>query len=149
MDLKGLKVQKEYAFHLTEPFTVNKKSENVNAHKAIYQCAWGDVGSLSVTRVCGNPFCGNPLHMVSSWNKGHLPNSIQPFHIEFDAQKLMRIHTKARSLNREQEVIQEKYKATITHPTLVEAAPDYDEGWEYKIKYDSCKSETAETKNLC
>ena len=24
--------------------------------------------------------------------------------------------------------LQEKYKATITHPTLVEAAPDYDEG---------------------
>ena len=26
------------------------------------------------------------------------------------------------------EVIQEEYKATITHPSLVEAAPDYDEG---------------------
>jgi hypothetical protein len=31
-------------------------------------------------------------------------------------------------MNREQEVIQEKYKATITHPSLVKAAPDYDEG---------------------
>jgi hypothetical protein len=65
--------------------------------------------------------------MVSSWNKGHPPNDIQPFHIEFDAEKLMRIHA-ARTMNREQEVIQEKYKATITHPSLVKAAPDYDEG---------------------
>ena len=65
--------------------------------------------------------------MVSSWNKGHLPSSVQPFHIDFDAEKLMRI-CKARSLNREQEVIQEKYKATITHPSLVQVAPDYDEG---------------------
>ena len=127
MDLKGLNAPKRVCFPSYRTFYSKQKSENVNAHKAIYQCAWGDVGSLSVTRVCGNPFCGNPLHMVSSWNKGHLPNSIQPFHIEFDAEKLMRIHT-ARSLNREQEVIQEKYKATITHPALVEAAPDYDEG---------------------
>ena len=65
--------------------------------------------------------------MVTSWNKGHLPTSIQPFDINFDAEKLMRIH-KARSLDREKEVIQEEYKATITHPSLVEAAPDYDEG---------------------
>ena len=50
-------------------FIVDKNQENVNAHKAIYQCAWGDIGSMSVTRLCSNPWCGNPLHMISSWNK--------------------------------------------------------------------------------
>jgi len=29
-------------------------AENVTLHKAVYQCAWGDVGTLSVTRTCGS-----------------------------------------------------------------------------------------------
>ena len=35
---------------------------------------------------------------------------------------------KARTVNREQEIIQESYKATIAHPLHVKDAPDYDEG---------------------
>ena len=59
---------------------------------------------MSVTRLCGNPWCGNPLHMISSWNAGFPPSKLTPFHIDFDAQKLMRI-SKARMLNKDQEVI--------------------------------------------
>jgi len=39
----------------------------------------------------------------------------------------MRI-SKARSLNREQEIIEEKYPKTINDPLSVKDTPDYDEG---------------------
>jgi hypothetical protein len=67
----------------------HQKSENLSFHKAIYNCAWGDVGGMVVTRLCGNPRCGNPLHMVSSWNKLFSPEAIHPFELEFQAEKLM------------------------------------------------------------
>ncbi|MEY2997877.1 MAG: hypothetical protein RIQ82_1258 [Bacteroidota bacterium] len=67
----------------------HQKAENLSFHKAIYNCAWGDVGGMVVTRLCGNPRCGNPLHMVSSWNKLFPPESIHPFVLEFQAEKLM------------------------------------------------------------
>ena len=111
-----------YRSHYTK-----QKAENITAHKAIYQCAWGDVGSLFVTRICGNPWCGNPLHMTSRWNRRHPPRTIDPFYVEFDAQKLMRI-SKAKLLNRDQEIIEEDYKKTILHPLDVKDIPDYDEG---------------------
>ena len=127
MKLTGYKSPNRICFPSYRTFYSRQKSENVNAHKAIYQCAWGDIGSMSVTRLCGNPWCGNPLHMISSWNAGFPPSKLTPFHIDFDAQKLMRI-SKARMLNRDQEVIKASYKSTIAHPLHVEAAPDYDEG---------------------
>lgn len=67
----------------------HQKSENLSFHKAIYNCAWGDVGGMVTTRLCGNPRCGNPLHMVSSWNKLFAPETIHPFELEFQAEKLM------------------------------------------------------------
>ena len=105
----------------------HQKSENVTIPKAIYQCAWGDVGSMVVTRACGNPKCGNPLHMVSSWNRSFPPEKTHPFEIEFKAEKLMQI-SRARLLNREQELITQNYKPTIAHPLDVKEVPDYDEG---------------------
>ena len=105
----------------------HQKAENVTIHKAIYQCAWGDVGSMVVTRACGNPKCGNPLHMVSSWNRLFPPENVYPFEIEFKAEKLMQI-SRARLLNREQEIITQDYKSTITHPLNVKEPPEYDEG---------------------
>tara|TARA_R100001440_G_scaffold25969_2_gene42245 strand:+ start:533 stop:1204 length:672 start_codon:yes stop_codon:yes gene_type:complete len=127
MKLTGKRNPNRVCFPSYRTFYSRQKSENVNPHKAIYQCAWGDIGSMSVTRFCGNPWCGNPLHMISSWNCGHPPSKVIPFHIDFDAQKLMRI-SKARILNRDQEVIKDSYKATIAHPLNVQVAPDYDEG---------------------
>ena len=104
-----------------------QKSENINAHKVIYSCAWGDVGSLFVTRLCSNPWCMNPLHMMSKWNRRSMPKKVTPFVIDFDAEKLMRI-SKAISLNREEEIKKENYKKTITNPLDVKDTPDYDEG---------------------
>lgn len=67
----------------------NQKCEHVSVHKAIYQCAWGDVGKLVVTHTCGNKWCGNPLHMASSWNRCYPPNKVSPLVLKFEAEKLM------------------------------------------------------------
>ena len=67
----------------------NNLSENVSIHKAIYQCAWGDVGKFRVTRTCQNPKCANPLHLVSSWNRSLPPKTINQMILEFDVEKLM------------------------------------------------------------
>tara|TARA_B100000427_G_scaffold79230_1_gene64612 strand:- start:850 stop:1512 length:663 start_codon:yes stop_codon:yes gene_type:complete len=104
-----------------------QKSENTTAHKVIYNCAWGDIGNVFVTRLCSNPWCLNPLHMFSTFNRRLYPTKIQPFCTKFDAAKLMRL-SKAKTLNREQEIIEEKYSKTIKHPLTVKDAPDYDEG---------------------
>ena len=103
-------------------------SENVTTHKALYQCAWGDVGALSVTRRCANSSCGNPLHMVSNWNRGMPPQSVSPFELEFQAEKLMMY---ARNINTNQDIesaVKKQYKNTITHPLEVNDPPYYDEG---------------------
>jgi hypothetical protein len=35
-------------------------TDNVTVHKAIYQCAWGDVGKMFVTRTCKNKSLSQP-----------------------------------------------------------------------------------------
>jgi len=74
-----------------------KKTENVSFHKAIYQCAWGDIGKGYVTRSCGNKNCVNPLHLVSTWNRAVPPQTVYPFELEFKADKLMKMATKAKN----------------------------------------------------
>ena len=123
----GIKAPKRVCFPSYRTFYSDQKAENVTFHKAIYQSTWGDVGALFVTRICGNPWCGNPLHMTSRWNRRYPPERMDQFCVEFDAQKLMRI-SKAKLLNRDAEIIKENYKNTIAHPLEVKDTPDYDEG---------------------
>jgi hypothetical protein len=109
-------------------FYSSQKAENITLHKAIYLCAWGDVGSLTVTRLCGNSACSNPLHMISSWNRGMPPQKVHPLDVAFKAEKLMLY---ARSLNEGlsmKQVVQQEYKNTITHPLEANDPPCYDEG---------------------
>jgi hypothetical protein len=89
-----------------------QKSENVTFHKAIYQCAWGDIGSLVVTKVCGNPKCGNPLHLISSWNRLYPPGSVTPFEIVFKPEKLM-LYGKREG---DPVLLEREFKQTISHP---------------------------------
>jgi len=93
-----------------------QKSENVNIHKAIYQCAWGDVGALVVTRLCGNPRCGNPLHMVSSFNRTYPPSSVTPLETEFNAEKLMLFARQSQRETGMGPVVQKEYKNVINNP---------------------------------
>jgi hypothetical protein len=127
IDLPGAKSPRRICMPSYRAIYTNQKSEKVNVHKAIYQAAWGDIGSMFVTRVCGNPWCGNPLHMVSTWNAGMPPKRIHPFCTKYEAEKLM-LMSRARLLGKAQEVVQNQYKPTIAHPLCVKDAPDYDEG---------------------
>jgi hypothetical protein len=65
--------------------------------------------------------------MVSSWNQGMPPSSINPFVFDFKPELLMLLE-KASRLGREQEVIERYYRQTISHPLLAPVPPDYDEG---------------------
>ena len=127
IDLPGVKSPKRICMPSYRAIYTDNKAEKVNVHKAIYQAAWGDVGSMFVTRVCGNPWCGNPLHMVSTWNAGMPPKRIHPFCTKYEAEKLM-LMSRARLLGKTQEVVQNRYKPSIAHPLCVKDAPDYDEG---------------------
>jgi len=104
-------------------FYADQKSENVTPHKAIYQCAWGDVGSMVVTRLCKNKNCCNPLHLVSTWNRLILPEKITPFEFEFKAEKLMQ-YAKLTSKSQIENYIQSEYKQTIAHPLEVQDPPE-------------------------
>ena len=104
-----------------------QKSENVNIHKAVYQCAWGDVGALVVTRLCSNPKCANPLHMVSSFNRNYPPASVTPLDVEFKAEKLMLFNRQSQRESGIQPVVQQEFKNMITHPEYVKDRPEYNE----------------------
>lgn len=106
--------------------SITGKKDNVNIHKAIYQCAWGDVGSMVVTRTCKNLTCCNPLHMVSSWNRLYPPSQILPFDIQFDATKLMQ-HANLNLRQQAHKLIEIHYKQTITNPLEAPDPPYYDE----------------------
>ena len=101
-----------------------QKSENVNIHKAIYQCAWGDVGSLTVSRLCGNLLCCNPLHMITSWNRGKPPKQVHPIETEFKAEKLMLYARQTNTNTGIKPVVEREYKNTITHPSEAPDRPD-------------------------
>lgn len=103
-------------------------SENVTIAKAIYQCAWGDVGAFSVTRLCGNGMCCNPLHMISNWNRGMPPKNVWPFDIDFEAEKLMLYSRGQNTGVNIKEATEQEFKHTITHPEEVNDRPYYDEG---------------------
>jgi hypothetical protein len=107
-------------------FSTNR-SENVTVHKIAYQCAWGDIGSMFVTRVCQNKACCNPLHLISSWNRVYPPAKVHPFDVEFKAEKLMQ-YARARQVIGPRILTESQYKNTIEHPLAVNAPPDYDEG---------------------
>lgn len=111
------------------------KSTNLNAQKAIYQCAWGDVGSMFVTRICDNKNCLNPLHLVSSWNRLFPPATISPFDHEFKPEKLMQF---ARSQDETQvRLLRERqYKRTIQHPLVNQNCSDYDDVYRQNYKIE-------------
>lgn len=106
--------------------SITDKKDNVNVHKAIYQVAWGDVGTMVVTRTCKKLNCGNPLHMVSSWNRLYPPSKLAFFDVEFNAKKLMQ-YTQCCMNNTVNALLKSQYTNTIKHPLEAPAAPYYSE----------------------
>ena len=104
----------------------SRPNDNVTIHKAIYQCAWGDVGKMFVTRTCKNKSCFNPLHLVSSWNRTFPPKTMYPFCIELDSAKSM--HAAQNQLrDKPVPIMEQHYRSTIQHPLVNKNTPDYDE----------------------
>lgn len=104
-----------------------QKAENLTIMKAIYHCCWGDVGSLMVSRVCGNPRCGNPLHMVTSWNRLLPPHRLNPFETKFVAEKLLHYERLRLDGIDPNLAIERLYKNTVLHSLETKIAPKYDE----------------------
>ena len=127
IDLPGSKSPKRIGFPSYRSRFTGRAIENVTPHKVIYQCAWGDIGAMTVSRACGNPWCANPLHLVSSWNIGLPPASITPFIRTFEPTHVMAL-IKAKKEGREQELIQRYHKQVIRNPLCAKDAPYYDEG---------------------
>ena len=105
--------------------TTDKTNNNQTVHKLIYQCAWGDVGSMRVTRTCGNKNCLNPLHLITSWNRVFPPGKIYPFFPEFEYEKLM-AYSEACRRGVPTLLTEREYKPTIQHPLVHKNTPDYD-----------------------
>jgi hypothetical protein len=82
-----------------------RKREMVRIQKVVYGFCWGDVGSASVTMICGNKNCVNPLHMRSSFNLCSPPDRLQEFVDRLDWNQMLIGN----------EMIAE-YKAAITNP---------------------------------
>jgi hypothetical protein len=112
----------------------SKTNDNISVHKAIYQCAWGDVGQMFVTRTCKNKNCLNPLHLVSSWNRTFPPKTMHPFCVEFDPAKAMQ-HAQNQLRDKPIPIVEQQYKNTIQHPLVHKNTPDYDE--EQELYYGS------------
>ena len=60
------------------------KMETIMLSRFIYYWFWGDVGNLTVKRLCNNHCCWNPLHLKSIFNPNTPPNEIIPFNLEID-----------------------------------------------------------------
>lgn len=118
-----------------------QNSANVTVHKIIYQSAWGDIGAMFVTRVCGNKSCLNPLHLISSWNRTFPPGVISPFEYEFKPEKLMQF-ARMREEKQLKMLREHKYKQTIQHPLVHRNCPDYDDEYRqyYKIECPEVQS---------
>lgn len=117
---------KRVRFPSYRTFENPRMNDNINVHKAIYQCAWGDVGKMFVTRTCKNKNCLNPLHLVSSWNRTFPPKTIHPFCVEFNPAKTM--HCAQNELkDKPVPIVEQQYKNTIQHPLVNKNTPDYDE----------------------
>lgn len=123
ISLPGVKGPKRINFPSYRSFYTGRASENVSPRKLIYQCAWGDIGDLTVSKLCGNPWCANPLHLISSWNVGVAPERIHPFILELKPEQIMLFH-QAKLAGKEQELLERYYKQTIMHPLCVPGYTD-------------------------
>jgi len=105
----------------------DRRTDNVTLHKAIYTLCWGDVGTFSVTRSCGNPNCINPLHLVSSWNNKTAMRSMMYFDLDFNYQKLMAMQSRLSKGESVDPLIMTYKKNIIADPRKVEISQSYNE----------------------
>lgn len=123
----GSKAPKRVWMPSYRSLTDSTTGNNVTVQKAIYTCAWGDVGRLTVSRTCNNIKCCNPLHMVTSWNRKDSPEVISPFCTDYQVEKLMYLAELERKGEDVSRVIQSSFRISITAPKNVQIDPKYNE----------------------
>lgn len=117
-------IPKRFCFPSYRSFYCRQKAENVGTYKLLYQCAWGDVGSLFVSRTCDNKHCCNPLHMSSVFNYNSSPAKIYPFVTKFQYEKLM-LASKRETVNSPlDELVKRQFKLAISKPNSMEYPTD-------------------------
>lgn len=95
------------------------KKSQVTPTKLAYSIFWGDIGKLSVTRhtkVCGNPKCVNPLHLVSTWNTRMPPRQLHYLDLEVKPEKLAVMALREHNKMSIDDILMKLYKPTIIHP---------------------------------
>lgn len=96
----------------------NRTTDRVSLSKAVYTLAWGDIGTMSVTRTCKNTKCLNPLHLTSSWNDRSAPRTLTCLVNEYDYRKVL-LAARTLRLNKDLEfLLSITYSNTIEDPRL-------------------------------
>lgn len=112
-------IKSRFCFPSYRSLWSQQKAENVSTTKLIYQCAWGDIGTLTIKRICECPSCLNPLHLVSRWNNNVPPAKLTPFCTKFDFQKLSLAAKREINGYALDVLTQLEFKKSITYPALV------------------------------
>jgi hypothetical protein len=99
---------------------MDRRTDRVSIHKAIYTFTWGDVGSMRVSRRCRNKWCGNPLHMCSSWNRADLLKDFHYLDLELNPKKLLLMAKRHRHNLPIEDLIAISYRPTISSPQSVD-----------------------------
>ena len=99
---------------------LNSRSRTkVKVSKLLYTLFWGDVGRLSVTRhikVCENPNCVNPLHLVCTWNTRLPPRHFHYMDLQLQPEKLAVMALREHNKMSIDDILAKLYKPTILHP---------------------------------
>ena len=73
---------------LTYRSAYTNTTESIMLSRVVYSFFWGDVGSVTVKRLCKNHRCWNPFHLKSVFNVKKFTYTIDPFVTKTDLQKL-------------------------------------------------------------
>ncbi|QDP50063.1 MAG: hypothetical protein Unbinned3459contig1000_73 [Prokaryotic dsDNA virus sp.] len=104
---------------------MDRRTDRVSIHKAIYTFTWGDVGSMRVSRRCRNKWCGNPLHMCSSWNRADVLKDFHYLDLELNPKKLLLMAKRHRHNLPIEDLIAMSYRPTILNPQDVDISQKY------------------------
>jgi hypothetical protein len=104
---------------------MDRRTDKVSIHKAIYTFTWGDVGSMRISRRCRNKWCGNPLHMCSSWNRTDVLKDFHYLDLELHPTKLLLMAKRHRHNLPIEELIAMSYRPTIADPQSVDISQKY------------------------
>ena len=115
-DYRKYDAPKRISFPSYRTGQMDRRTDRVTLHKAIYTFTWGDVGSMRISRRCRNKWCGNPLHMCSSWNRAHVPKNFHYLDLELNPKELLLMAKRHRHNLPIEDLITMSYRPTIENP---------------------------------